>query len=64
MILNPRATRFFVLIWIETLTEKSKYGLLDLRVHKENDNLVKKIETQFCDTDTAVQIQSNRESQT
>ena len=50
MILNPRATRSFVLIWIETLTEKSKYGLLDLRVHKQNDNLIKKIETQFCDT--------------
>ena len=32
------------------MTEKSKYGLLDLKVYKENDNLVKKIETQFCDT--------------
>ena len=50
MILNPRATRSFVLIWIETSIEKSKYGLLDLRVHKENDNAVKKIETQFCDS--------------
>ena len=49
MILNSRATWSFVLTWIETLIEKSKYGLLDLRVHKENDNLVKKIETQFCD---------------
>ena len=46
MILNPRATSSFV----GTLIEKSKHGLLDLRVHKENDNLVKKIETQFCDT--------------
>ena len=50
MILNSRATKSFVLIWIETSIEKSKYGLLDLAVHEENDNLVKKIETQLCDT--------------
>ena len=53
MILNPPATRSFVLIRIETMREKSKYGLLGLRVHKENDNLVKKIETQFCDTNVS-----------
>ena len=52
MILNPRATSSFVLskIWIETSIQKSKYELLDLRVHKENANLVKKIETQLSDT--------------
>ena len=41
MILNSRAMRSFVLILIEISIEKSKYGLLDLRVHKQNDNLVK-----------------------